>query len=165
MARIFGWWRSSAASISARVKASPPGPLDGVNLGPVALGHVHQAQTEVALDGNKNAVARFNGVGQGGLHRRTAGATHRNGEAVVGLPGVAQQLLHLAHQLDVERIEVTDRAARQGGQHGGMGIGRAWTQQQPFRGGDRSDREAMTVADGGGGGLGDQGQRREWKRS
>ena len=105
-----------------------PGLLDRVHLGPVATGHIGEAQAEVALDRHQHAVARFDHVGDRGFHGRTAGAAHRNRQAVIGLPDVAEQLLHLPHQLDVEGIQVANRHAGEGLQHGGMGIGGTGTQ-------------------------------------
>ena len=121
----------------------PPGLLDRHDIGPVATGHVGQTQAEVALDGHQNGVSRLNRVGQARFHGRTAGAAHWNGEAVVGLPGVAEQLLHLTHQLDVEGVEVPNRHSGQGLKHGGMGVRGARTEQQTIRRGYGSQRAAM----------------------
>ena len=81
-----------------------PGLFDGFHRGAVTTGHIGESQSEIALDSNKNGVARLNRVGQGGFHGSAARATHRQGESVVGLPGVTKQLLNLPHQLHVERI-------------------------------------------------------------
>ena len=66
---------------------------------------------------------------------------------MIGLPGVAQELLHLTHQLDVKGIQVADRRAGQGIQHRGVGIGRAGTQEQPVGRGDRRKGLPVTVVD------------------
>ena len=116
-----------------------PGLLDGAHVGAVAAGHVLQAQAEVALHGHQHGVARLDHVGDGGLHGGRTGAAHRQGEPVVRLPDVTQQLLHLAHQGDIQRIEMADRRAAQSLQHRGVGIGWSRTQQQPVRCGDRAE--------------------------
>ena len=103
-------------------KPLTPGLLNGFHLSAVAAGHVSQSQAEVSLDRHENGVSRFDGVGQGCLHGSTAGAAHRKCEAVVGLPGVTQQLLDLTHQLHVERIKVTNRRSRQSLQNRWMSI-------------------------------------------
>ena len=121
----------------------PPGLLDRHHLGPVAAGHIGQAQTEIALHRHQHLLTGLDRVGQGGLHGGAAGATHGNSETVVGLPGVAQQLLHLPHQLDIEGIQVADRGAGQGLQHGRMGVGWSRTEQQPVWCGDRGQSKAM----------------------
>ena len=110
-----------------------PGLFNHLNIGPVAPRHVHQAVAEIPLHRHQHGVTRLNGVGQSGLHCGTSRATHGQRQAIVGLPGVTQQLLHLTHQLHVKRIEMADRSPGQSFQNGGMGIGRAWTQQQPIR--------------------------------
>ena len=151
-----------------------PGALDRHHVGPVAAGHVGEAQAEVAHHRHQHRVAGFNGVGQGGLHRGAAGAAHRNGEAVVGLPHVAQQLLHLTHQLDIQGIEVADRHPGQGLKHHRMGIGGAWSEQQTFRRSDGIQPEPMGVVDGSRDGEGSQGRKgqrgvgmeiRQWRHS
>ena len=126
----------------------PPGTLNRDHVGPVTACHIGQAQTEIALHRDQYFVAGFDRVGQGGLHGRTSGAAHGDGEPVIGLPGVAQEFLHFPHQLDIEGIEVADGGAGQGLQHRGMGIGGAWTQQEPVGGGDRSQRAAMGLIQG-----------------
>ena len=113
--------------------------LDRAHVGAVATGHVLQAQAEVALHGHQHGVARLHHVGDGGLHGGRTGTAHRQGEPVIRLPDVTQQLLHLAHQGDIEGIEMADRRAAQGLQHRGVGIGRSRTQQQPVRCGDRAE--------------------------
>ena len=126
----------------------PPGAFNRDHLSAVTACHIGQTQTEIALHRDQHLVAGFDRVGQGGLHGSTSGAAHGNGEPVIGLPGVAQQFLHFPHQLNVKGIEVADGGARQGLQHRGMGIGRAWSQQQPVRSGDRSQRAAMGLIQG-----------------
>jgi len=125
-----------------------PGLLDGLNIGPVAASHVLQTQAEIALDRNQNGVARFNDVGDRGFHRRRASAAHRQGQAVVGLPGVAKQLLDFAHEGHIEGVQVADRRAAQGLQNGGMGVGGAGSQQQTLRSVNRSKRQPMPVRHG-----------------
>ena len=85
-----------------------PGFLDCFDFSAITTGHISQSKPEIALHGNQHRVARLNGVGQGRFHGRTARSTHGQCHAVVGLPGVAHQFLHLAHQLDIERVEMTD---------------------------------------------------------
>ena len=126
-----------------------PGPFNRDHIGPVAASHIRQPEAEIALHRHQHLVTRFDGVGQGGLHGSTAGATHGDGEAVVGLPGVAKQLLNLPHQLHVEGVEVADRRARQGLEHRGVGIRWTRAQQQTIRGGDRGQGAAMGGLNGG----------------
>ena len=59
-----------------------------------------------------------------------------------------QQLLHLAHKLDVKGVEMADRGPGEGLEHLGMGVGGTWTEQQTFRGGDRIELEPMAGIDG-----------------
>ena len=126
-----------------------PGLLDGAHVGAVAAGHVLQAQAEVALHGHQHGVTRLDHVGDGGLHGGRTGAAHRQGEPVVRLPDVTQQLLHLAHQGDIQRIEMADRRAAQSLQHRGVGIGRPRTEQQAVWRGDGTQRAAVGGIDGG----------------
>ena len=85
-----------------------PGLLDCFDLSPVTTSHISQAKAEITFHGNQNRVARLNGVGKGCFHGGTARSTHGQGHAVIGLPGVTHQFLNLAHQLDVERVQMTD---------------------------------------------------------
>ena len=118
------------------------------NLGPVAAAHVDQALAEITDHANNNGLAGFDGVGDGGLHGRTAGATHRDGETVIGLPGVAQHLLHLVHQLEVERIEVTQRWPGDGLQYPRISVRRTWAKQQTIRRCDRIQAQTMGLVHG-----------------
>ena len=126
----------------------PPGFLDGLHLGAVAARHISKSKTEISLDGHQDRVTRFDRVGEGGFHGRTAGSAHGKRQSVVGLPGVAQELLHFTHQLDIQGVKVSDRRPCQGLQHGGMGVGGARAQQQPVWCGDRRKGLPVTVVDG-----------------
>ena len=130
-----------------RAEGLAPGTFDGEDIGSVAAGHVGEAQAEVTVDRHHHPVTGFDHVGDGGFHGSTTGATHGQGEPVIGLPGVTQQLLHLHHQLQVQRIEVTDRHASEGFQHLGMGVGGSGTEQQSFRCGNGGEPNSVLVRD------------------
>ena len=124
-----------------------PGFLDRFHITAIATGHVRQAKTEIALHSHQDGVTGFDRVGQGGFHGSTARATHWQRQPVVGLPGVAQKLLHFPHQLHIKRIEMADRGAGQRFQNRGMGVGGAWPQQQTIRRVDRGEGLAMSGID------------------
>ena len=118
--------------------------LNGFDVGAIATCHVGETQAEVSLHRNQDGVARFNRVGQSGLHGGTSGATHRESQAVIGLPGVTEEFLDFPHQFDIKRIEVADGRPSQSLKDRRMGVGRSRTQQQSIRGRDRGKLLAMT---------------------
>ena len=124
-------------------KRFTPGLFDHLHIGAVTTGHVHKTIPEVALHSNENGVSGFNRIGKGCFHGGTARAAHRQGQAVVGLPGVAKKLLDFTHQLYIKRIKVADRIARQSLEHRGIGVRRSWTEQQTIGGVDRGNGPAM----------------------
>ena len=82
--------------------------FNGFDVGPITTGHVDKTKPEVALDCHQDRVAGFDSVGNRGFHSRAASAAHGQGEAVIGLPGVAKEFLNFTHQLHIERVEVAN---------------------------------------------------------
>jgi hypothetical protein len=81
------------------IKGEPLAPrlFNGFDIGPITTGHIDETKTEIALDCNQNRVAGFDSVSNCGFHCRTARTAHRQGETVIGLPGVAKQFLNFTH--------------------------------------------------------------------
>ena len=77
-----------------------------------ALHVLDHAATEHAIAHHDDFLARFDHVDKARFHADGAGAGKREGQLIVGLVGIAQQLLELIHHLDKNRVEVADRGQR-----------------------------------------------------
>ncbi len=124
-------------------KCFTPRLFDHLHIGAVTTGHIHKTIPEIALYSDENGVAWFNRVGKRCFHGCTTRAAHRQGQAVVGLPGVAKKLLHFAHQLHIKRIEVTNRSPRQSLEHRWISVRGSWTEQQTIGGVNRGNDRSM----------------------
>ena len=107
---------SAAATASASI-VSPPGGVDQVHEGAVALGHVRHPRAEHAGHADDRLVARLGQVGDAGLHAGAAGAGDRQRELVLGPEHLLQEAARLVHDREVLRIEVAERRRGQRRQH------------------------------------------------
>mmetsp|Transcript_11507 Transcript_11507/g.39301 ORF Transcript_11507/g.39301 Transcript_11507/m.39301 type:complete len:370 (+) Transcript_11507:389-1498(+) len=83
-----------------------PRAVDARHVVRVPRGHVHRALAEVAIHGAEGHVAVLRQVRMRRFPRRRARAADRDGERVLRLPRVPQQLLGLLHELQEVRIHV-----------------------------------------------------------
>jgi len=77
--------------------------LHVVHFGSVAPGHVAGTMAPNTRDAHEHHVAILDQVAQGGLHARVASSTDAHGGVVQGLEDVLDALLHLVHDLGIER--------------------------------------------------------------
>mmetsp|Transcript_26190 Transcript_26190/g.76816 ORF Transcript_26190/g.76816 Transcript_26190/m.76816 type:complete len:264 (-) Transcript_26190:233-1024(-) len=99
-----------------------PGTVDAGHVVCVARGHVHGALAKVAVHCAQCHIPILCQVGVRSLPRRRAGARHRDGEDVFRLPGVAQKLLSLLHQVDEVSVHVPYHGGCHGSVHAWVGV-------------------------------------------
>ena len=105
--------RCTAASDLVGIEHLAIRPLDRRDDGAGAFGDVFHPAAEDAVDTHEHPVARLDQVDDDRLHARRAGSRDRQGEPILGLKDIPEQVLGLVHQSRELGIEVTDERACQ----------------------------------------------------
>ena len=109
-----------------------PGDIDAVNGHARAFHDIHHAAAEDAVHADDGFIAALEEVRDDAFHACHAGGGDGEGEGVVGLKDFPEHHAGVVHDLDVARVEVTERGRGHGAEDAGGDGARAGAHEDAF---------------------------------